>query len=127
MQGADGKKISYASRKAIVYDDHNSECSDSNDRDAVYEELVDDELKPNSQFDNYKKQFESLMKHKQVPTLYPIVSCIITYDSTKTILVSKKDDTEFWVRMYDLESYDKTFEEMIGGRPECFIRTKEVE
>lgn len=55
MQGADGKKISYASRKAIVYDDHNSECSDSNDRDAVYEELVDDELKPNSQFDNYKK------------------------------------------------------------------------
>lgn len=62
-----------------------------------------------------------------MPTLYPIVSCIITYDSTKTILVSKKDDTEFWVRMYDLESYDKTFEEMIGGRPECFIRTKEVE
>ena len=41
--------------------------------------------------------------------------------------MSKKDDTEFWVRMYDLESYDKTFEEMIGGRPECYIRTKEVE
>lgn len=64
MRGADGKKISYASRKAIVYDDHNSECSDAEDRDAVYEEVLDDELKPNTQFDNYKKQFESLMKHK---------------------------------------------------------------
>jgi len=59
--------------------------------------------------------------------MYPIVSCIISYDSTRSILVSKKDDREFWVRMYDLETYEKTFEEMIGGKPVSYIRTKEVE
>ena len=68
-----------------------------------------------------------MLKHKQVPTLYPIVSCIISYDSTRAILVSKKDDREFWVRMYDLESYEKTFEEMIGGKEDSYIRAKEVE
>jgi len=67
------------------------------------------------------------MKHKSVPTMYPIVSCIISYDSTRSILVSKKDDREFWVRMYDLETYEKTFEELIGGKPTSYIRTKEVE
>lgn len=84
-------------------------------------------LKPNLQFDNYKFQFDNLLKHKQVPTMYPIVSCIISYDSTRAILVSKRDDREFWVRMYDLESYQKTFEEMIGGKEDSYIRAKEVE
>ena len=42
-------------------------------------------------------------------------------------MVSKRDDREVWVRMYDLESYEKTFEECIDGREENYIRTKEVE
>lgn len=54
----------YASRKAIVYDDNHSECSNPEDQDAVYEEVLEGDPKPNSQFENYKKQFESLMKHK---------------------------------------------------------------
>jgi hypothetical protein len=62
-----------------------------------------------------------------VVTLYPIVTCIITYDSTRAITVTKKDDQEFWVRMYDLETYEKTFDEQIGGQPEDYIRLKEVE
>jgi hypothetical protein len=52
---------------------------------------------------------------------------MISYDSSRAILVSKRDDREVWVRMYDLESYEKTFEECIGGREENYIRTKEVE
>ena len=43
--------------------------------------------------------------------MYPIVTCMITYDSTRAITVTKKDDREYWVRMYDLESYAKTFDE----------------
>ena len=29
--------------------------------------------------------------------------------------------------MFDLETYEKTFEERIGGQPDSYIRTKEVE
>ena len=68
-----------------------------------------------------------MTKHKVVPTMYPIVSVSISYDSTRAITVTKKDDREFWVRMYDLESYDKTFDMQIGGNPDSFIRTKEIE
>ena len=59
--------------------------------------------------------------------MYPIVSCMITYDSTRAITVTKKDDREFWVRMYDLETYEKTFNEQIGGEATSFIRLKEIE
>jgi hypothetical protein len=55
------------------------------------------------------------------------VTCMITYDSTRAITVTKKDDREFWVRMYDLETYEKTFNEQIGGEPTSFIRLKEIE
>lgn len=115
VSGGSGKPNEYASRKSIQYDDDDSQCSDEDDaapEGAEEEEEQEGEvLKPNLQFDNYKFQFDNLLKHKQVPTMYPIVSCIISYDSTRAILVSKKDDREFWVRMYDLESYAKTFEE----------------
>ena len=60
-------------------------------------------------------------------TQYPIISCIISYDSSRAILVTKRDDREFWVRMFDLESYEKTFEEKIGGKENSYIRAKEVE
>ena len=60
-------------------------------------------------------------------TMYPIVTCMITYDSTRAITVTKKDDREFWVRMYSLQNYEKTFEEQIGGKPDSYIRLKEVE
>lgn len=70
-----------------------------------------EEHTPNSQFKAYKDYFSNLTKHKQVPTLYPIVTCMISYDSTRSITVTKKDDREYWVRMYDLESYEKTFDE----------------
>ena len=59
--------------------------------------------------------------------MYPIVTCMITYDSTRAITVTKKDDREYWVRMYDLESYAKTFDEQIGGTETSFIKLKEVE
>lgn len=52
---------------------------------------------------------------------------IITYDSTKAVTVTKKNDTEYFVKQYDLESYKMTFEEKIGGDPKSYIKLKEVE
>ena len=59
--------------------------------------------------------------------MYAIVDVAITYDSTRAITTTKKDDREFWVKMYDLETSDLTFEEQVGGLPDSFIRLKEVE
>ena len=52
---------------------------------------------------------------------------IITYDSTKAITVTKRNDREYYVKQYDLESYEMTFEEKIGGGPDQYIKLKEVE
>lgn len=52
---------------------------------------------------------------------------MITYDSQSAITVTKKDDREYWVKQYSLETYALTFEEQIGGGPEQYIKLKEVE
>jgi len=68
-----------------------------------------------------------LLKSTNVATMYPICSVIITYDSTKAVTVTKKNEREYYVKMYDLESYDMTFEEKIGGGQDSYIKLKEVE
>lgn len=60
-------------------------------------------------------------------TLYPIVSLMISYDSTRAIAVTKKDDRCSYINMYSLESYRLTFEEEIGGREDGFIKVKDIE
>lgn len=52
---------------------------------------------------------------------------MITYNSVSAITVTKKDDREYWVKMYNLESYALTFEEKFGGTEESYIKMKEVE
>lgn len=46
--------------------------------------------KANVQFKNYEKHFEELLQVYQVKTIDPLVSCIISYDSTRAITVTKK-------------------------------------
>ena len=41
--------------------------------------------------------------------------------------MTKASEREYYVKMYDLETYDLTFEEKIGGKPENYIKLKEVE
>ena len=60
---------------------------------------------------DYANMFKDLIKQQSVVTMYPIVSMIITYDSTRAITVTKKDDQEYLVKMYDLETYEMKFEE----------------
>jgi hypothetical protein len=52
---------------------------------------------------------------------------MISYDSTRAICVTKKGEREYYIQMFDLESYKKTFEEKIGGGSDDFIKIKEVE
>ena len=58
--------------------------------------------------------------------MYPIVSMLITYDSSRAVTVTKKDDRTYFIKMYGLESYEMTFEEKIGGAPNSYIKLKEV-
>lgn len=83
--------------------------------------------KPNPRFKNYKELFNNLLKSTDVTTMYPICTVIISYDSTRAITVTKKDDKEYYIKMYDLESYDMTFEEKVGGEDNDYIKLKEVE
>ena len=52
---------------------------------------------------------------------------IITYDSTRAVTVTKKDDREYFVKMYNIESSQLEIEEKYGGLPDSFIKLKEVE
>lgn len=64
-----------------------------------------------------------------VLTEYPIVSCIISYDSTRTIVITKCNDYQFFVRMFDLENDNRLcFTETIGSgdADTDFIRAKDI-
>ena len=43
------------------------------------------------------------------------------------ITVTKKNEKEYYVNMYGLESYECVFEEKIGGGEKDYIKLKEVE
>ena len=85
------------------------------------------EVKPNQRFKNFNDLFSGLTKSKNVSTVYPIVNCLISYNSKSAITVTKKSDREYWVKQHSLETYIDTFEEKIGGQPNSYIKLKEVE
>lgn len=58
-----------------------------------------------AKFKNYQSVFDNLTKYQKVPTKYDIVNMIITYDSTHAVGITKKDDTEYFVRFFNLETY----------------------
>jgi hypothetical protein len=87
----------------------------------------DDEGRPNPRFQNYSSVFQNMVKHKSVQTKWYIMSMIITYDSTKAITVTKQNDWTYFVKQYDLETYEMTFEEQIGGDQKQYLKLKEVE
>tara|TARA_B110000285_G_C15139135_1_gene629426 strand:- start:4004 stop:4162 length:159 start_codon:yes stop_codon:yes gene_type:complete len=51
---------------------------------------------------------------------------IITYDSSRAVTITRKDDRNYFIKMYGLETYEMTFEEKIGGGPNSYIKLKEV-
>ena len=125
----------YQSRAQKTYDDDQSQTDDDGEDNLKTEQALkylntQGEMvgnKPNPRFKNYKELFNNLLKSTNVTTMYPICSVIITYDSTKAVTVTKKNEREYYVKMYDLESYEMTFEEKIGGDANDYIKLKEVE
>lgn len=87
----------------------------------------DVEIKPNKRFKNYNDIFSGLTKQKNVVTLYPIVSVMITYNSVSAVTVTKQNDRAYYIKQYSLESYKMTFEEKIGNGVSSYIKIKEVE
>jgi hypothetical protein len=85
------------------------------------------ENKPNPRFKHYKELFNNLVKDVDIPTLYPICSVIITYNSKYAVTVTKRDEKEYYVKMYSLSTYDLEYEEKIGGNENDYIKLKEVE
>ena len=88
------------------------------------EEVVN---RPNPRFKNYRNLFKDLLKITDVTTMYPICSVIVTYDSKHAITVTKRNDREYYVKSYSLESNELVFEEKIGGAATDYIKLKEVE
>ena len=105
---------SYKSRRQKGYDDSNSEDEEyiqtegnvTIDNGSIeYKDTKGNvtTLKPNLRFLPYKNVFKDLLKQTSVVTMYPIVSMLITYDSTRALTVTKKDDRYYYIKMYDLE------------------------
>lgn len=83
--------------------------------------------KPNPRFKNYRVLFRDLLKVADVTTMYPITSCILTYDSQNAVTVTKKGEVEYYIKIYNLETNLMVFEEKIGGNEGDYIKLKEVE
>ena len=78
-------------------------------------------------FKNNRGQFDNLLKRYERETEFPIQTITITYDSKRAITVTKANEREYWVRSYDLEKYELKFEELFGGKPDDYIKMKEIE
>jgi len=64
------------------------------------------------------------MKQICVVTQHPIVSLIISNDSSRAITIQRVDDQLSKIAMYSLDDYETTFEEDIRGE---YIKIKRVE
>ena len=128
----------YVSRRTKVFEDSQSEDEDYVQTEGSkppetgiiqYQDTKGNitSLKPNIRFLPYQEMFTNLMKQTSVVTMFPILSMLITYDSTKALTVTKEDDRNYYIKMYDLEEYALTFEEKIGGGPNSYIKFKLVE
>jgi hypothetical protein len=52
---------------------------------------------------------------------------MLTYNSLNAITVTKRTESEFHIKIYDLLSFDRVFSEKIFGNPYNCIKLKEVE
>lgn len=50
----------------------------------------------------------------------------MSHDGAMAITVSKQSEYETWIKMYDLDTQDLCFEEVIGGDPKQHIKAEEI-
>lgn len=87
----------------------------------------DRRCKPNSFFKNYRQLMNDLVHQRNIKTQFSIVNMGISNDSKAAIAVTKKNDREYYIKMYDIETKDLIFEEVIGGKPDNYIKAKDIE
>ena len=124
------KKFSYVSRRTKNYNDVDSGGSEVEDNDGniVYTDTLGKEfvIKPNPKLKTYKDLFTNLLHTQFVKTDFPILSMMITHDNTMAITVSKQSEYQSWIKMYELATGDKIFEELLGGDPNQYIKAEEI-
>lgn len=84
-------------------------------------------IMPNPRFQSYTNLFQNFVSSQIIQTQYPVVNCFISFDSEVNIIVSKKSNYEYHISMFDLKTYERIFDEKIGGNPESYIKVKDVE
>ena len=82
---------------------------------------------PNMRFKNYKNVFMNLMKYKNVATAYPIITMMISYDSTRALTVTKAAENRSILKMYSLKDYEIKCHEELGNKEGAYIKCKEIE
>jgi len=131
--------IGKVSRRDISYDDSDSQDEDVKEKMGIHDETwmkeaelllntpsFDTKVRPYNQFRSYRDVFNDLVISSNVPTMYPIVSVAISFDSKAAITITKKSESEYWVKMYSLTTLQQLFQEKYGGEPHQYIKMKEV-
>ena len=62
-----------------------------------------------------------------MPTKAPIISCELTRDSYRAILIVKNSEYEYHILIYELETKKITFKEKFGGKPTQYIKLNQVQ
>lgn len=83
-------------------------------------------MKTHPRFKNYRALFKNLLKQSDIELLHPIITMLISKDSTRTLSLSRKDETTWFIQQHDLESQEEMFKEMIGGSQNDFIKCKDI-
>lgn len=90
----------------------------------VMENVMENE-KEIAGFKNFTTTFANLVKDKEVPTMFPLVSMIISQDSKKVLTVTKACDEMYFIKQYELDGDDiaPVFEEEVKG---TYIKLKDI-
>jgi hypothetical protein len=86
-----------------------------------------DEIQPIAQMAKHRNKFNDLLETKHVDTANPIVSMIISYDSTRALSITTKSNSEFLIKIFSLDTNELLFIETLGGESKDYIKCKDIE
>jgi hypothetical protein len=85
---------------SIIYRDRRGEFFDDSESEGEEAGTEGLEEPANSIFNRYDHLFQNMVKRNPIPSKFPIMNCMITYDSAKVITVSKSEEYLYFVKMY---------------------------
>lgn len=117
----DDKK--YKTRKEEIFDDSNSSDSCHEDKDGgdhqTEIQVAYNQVKRSNEFGmpnpslqkHYCLFFDKLLKIEQLKSQFPVQSANLTDDGTKAIVLSRKNESQLWIQLFDLRTYNSVFYE----------------